>query len=390
MTEKYTEQDLERIMRQGLAERAEEAADSLEEPLATRPGRRRNWLAAAAVAAALVVGVPLAWQAIDRDDTGPTGGDEVATDDGGPPAWRVESYGGVQVRVPPSWGWGGAPMRNVDPGDDRPLDCGAAAFVRPGSSDYEFIPKNTPYVGRPVMMTDACTVLTGRELSELGVPTSDSVWLDAVGVQPGTVDVGNGYVRETVKVGDDTVTVTSDDPELRTKILATAESVEVDANGCATDATWDDVPDGTLREIEPESLSVCSYMTYRGETTLVWSARRDTDDAAQYAQVVEESSANYDPIRPCTEQPDGEWLAIGVNGAGGKTAWTGVVMGECAQILWHYKAQGDPESLAASPVVPRTVAPWASSWTRGYLAGPVNWGEYAGKDGEGMFRGLLG
>lgn len=391
MTERFTDEELERIMREGLARHAEGAPDRLEESTASPSRRRSRWPAVAAAAAVAVIGVPLGVQLLgEPGDDEPHGTDRVAVAPGTPDTWRVESYGGVQVRVPNDWGWGGAPMANLDPDDDRPLDCGAAPFVRPGDDSYETVPADTPYVGRPVMMTDACTIigLEGAPLPQ--APAADSVWLDAFGVEPGTVDVGNGYVRETVAVGDGAVTVTSDDADLRARILGTAEAVDVDANGCATTGDWADVPDGTLHEVEPDSLSVCSYMTFQSETTLVWSAQGDATAAAEYAEAVETSSATYDPLRLCTEQPDGEWLAIGVNGADGETAWTGVVMDQCAQILWHYRAQGDPEAVAASPVVPRTAAPWAGSWARAYVAGPSGWGDYAGKDGAGFFRGYLG
>lgn len=392
MAEHHDEQQLERIMRDGLAVHATRAPESLRGPVPEEHHRRprRGWVAAAGVAATVVIGVPLVWQFVAGDDHGTSTDDRVVADAGVPADWRVESYAGLQVRVPPTWGWGGAPMPGDSLGESRPMDCGAGPFVKPGSADYENVPQGTPYVGRPVMMSDMCTIIGLDGAPEPQAPSADSVWFDAAGIDPGVVDLGAGYVRETVRVGDGTVTVTSDDAELRATILSTVESVDVDANGCAADRTWSDVPDGTLREVEPESLSVCGYSTWRGRTTLVWSDRRDANDAVEYADTVEQSSANYDPVRLCTEQPEGEWLAIGVNGAGGETAWTGVVMGECAQVQWHYEAQGDPESLAASPVNPTTVAPWAGSWARAYLVGPVGWETYAGKDGEGTFRGMLG
>lgn len=390
MTERFTDDELERIMREGLAHHAAAAPERLEESAAV-PSRRRRWPAVAAAAAVAVVGVAVGVQLLgDSGDGEPHGTDRVAIAPGTPDTWRVESYGGVQVRVPNDWGWGGAPMRDFDPEEHRPIDCGAAPFVTPGSADYEFVPQDTPYVGRPVMMTDVCTIIGLEGAPDPGPPRADSVWLDAFGVEPGTERLRNGYVRQTVRVGAGTVTVTSDDADLRARILDTAEAVDVDANGCATDAEWADVPGGTLREVEPDSLSVCSYLTFQGETTLVWSAQGDAAAAAEYAEAVEASSSTYDPRRLCTEQPDGEWLAIGVNGADGETAWTGVVMDQCAQILWQYRAQGDPEAVAASPVVPRTAAPWAGSWARAYVAGPSGWGDYAGKDGAGFFRGYLG
>jgi hypothetical protein len=399
MPEQYDEDRLARIMRAGLHANADQAGDRLSRPVTSGHPPRTPWLLAVAAAVAVAVGVPLTFQALDGGGGGGGGDrrDQVVTDPAVPPAvpddWRVESYGGIQVRVPPMWGWGGAWFHAPWEGD-RVMDCGAVPHVVPGDPDDESAPEDSPYVGRPLMMSDVCSIVGLPNAPERPAPQADSVWIGAA-VEPGTEDLGNGYVRETVRVreptqfGDGTVSVTSDDPALRRQILATAVAVGVDAHGCRSDATWQEFPAGRIGDLEATSLSVCLYETYQGETTLIWSDRRSADDARQYVDQVEATSDTYDPMRFCTDQPDGQWLAVGAVAADGETAWTAVTMGGCAQILWHYQAEGDPESVAASPVNPETVAPWATPAVRAYVVGPVDWQEWA-DGGENFFRGYLG
>lgn len=397
MPEQYDEDRLAHAMRAGLQQQAAQAPDRLSRPLASRPGGRGRLMMIVAAATVSVVALPLAvltLAEIPRDGSR----DPAVADRAEPPTsvagWRVESYGGIQVRVPPTWGWGGAWFHDPSAGG-RVLDCGAAPFVVPGDPDYERVPQDSPYVGRPTMMTDACAVAGLARPPAQPAPQADSVWIGAA-VKPGTETLPNGYVRETIRVaeptrfGDGTVSVTSDDPVLRRRILATAEAVAVDDNGCRTDATWAEFPAGNLEDQVPASLSVCLYETFRGDTTLLWSERRSADDAREYVEQVAGTSATYDTNRLCTEQPDGQWLAIGAAHADGTTAWTAVTMGECAQILWHYPIQGGVESLAASPVIAATVAPWAAPAVRAYVVGPVGWFEYAGDDAPPTFRGNLG
>ena len=352
----------------------------------------RSWWGAA-LASAIVVAVGLTLQAV-ADDPDPRPGADAPRGAGSsvtaPAGWRVESYGGIQVRVPAGWGWGGA-WFHASWDDGSVTDCGAAPFVVPGDPSYESVPQDTPYVGRPVLMTDVCMGVDGAPAR---APQADSVWIGAA-VPAGSVDLGGGYVRETIRVtrptpyGDGTVSVTTDDPELRRQILATAEAVDVDDHGCATGARWSDFPAGDLREGKPASLSVCLYDSQGSETTLLWSDRRAATEAVEYADQVEGSSALYDPDRFCTEEPEGQWMAIGVDHADGTTAWTAVVM-DCSQILWHYRAQGDPHALAASPLGERTVAPWAVPAVRAYVVGPTGWSEWSGSKGPSVFRGMLG
>lgn len=398
MPEQYDDDRLGRIIRADLHQRASQAPDRLSRPVTSGRWSRRSGLLSVVAASAVlvvVVGIPLAGQVLDSTPTSGSG-DPPASDRAAPPAhidgWRVESYGGIQVRVPPNWGWGGAWFHDPTTGG-KAMDCGAAPFVVPGDPDYETVPQDAPYVGRPMAMTDVCALVGQGDAPEPPDPQADSVWIGAA-VPPGREDLGNGYVRETVQItaptqfGNGTVSVTSDDPALREQILATAEAVEVDDNDCRADATWADFPAGRLEDGKPTSLSVCLYETYRGETTLIWSDRRPADAAREYIDQLSATSATYDPDRLCTKQPDGQWLAIGVAHADGTAAWSAVTMGNCAQILWQYRAVGDPESLAAAPVAPSTVAPWATPAVRAYVVGPVGWSEYGGEDG--VFRGMLG
>ena len=115
-----------------------------------------------------------------------------------PEGWRTEVWHDASVRVPADWGWGAAPVRI---GNDV-VTCGDGPA---GGSAY---------VGRPIMLSDVCMShpLDGPQ------PTAPSVWLGAA-LDPGTEDLGGGWVRETVAQGGTTVTVTSDDPALREQVL---------------------------------------------------------------------------------------------------------------------------------------------------------------------------
>ena len=48
------------------------------------------------------------------------------------------------------------------------------------------------------------------------------MWLGAARSTPGRVDLGDGWVQETVEVNGSRLTVASDDPALRTRILDSA------------------------------------------------------------------------------------------------------------------------------------------------------------------------
>ena len=196
-----------------------------------------------------------------------------------PSDWRVESYAGVQVRVPVTWGFGGSPVRS-DSFRGRHLGgCGAnEAAVLSSADDATYASSVTPFVGRPAVMTDRC-VPWG---SDGVLPRSEAVWFAsplAVGVE----HVGS-QVAETRAVGSQKVSVFAGSSALRRKILGTAEVVRVDGNGCPTRAVQQ--PTRGPAGLEPSSMSVCVYSEDTGAPELMWSGHTTEPPARSYADAV--------------------------------------------------------------------------------------------------------
>ena len=203
------------VLERTLATYAGQAPPAVGLPDRVHRTRRRRTLvqtavgtsAAIAVAAAIVVPMSLG------DETESVGPAVDAPD----PGWRWESYAGVELQVPDSWGTGTTwyPW------------CGGQVAK--------------PYVGRPIGVIPlvACSEAT---LSEAG---DRFVWFggsDAVG----TTTDAEGWVRETRRLGELTVTVQLDDPALAERILDSARVYDAaDWAGCAADhplaATSDDL-----------------------------------------------------------------------------------------------------------------------------------------------------
>jgi hypothetical protein len=241
-----------------LAERAREVA---------RSRRRRRWTAmgAAAASVAVVSGVTIAVLVsggADRraDDPGLTG---PAVAD-----WRAESWANLTVDVPADWGWGTAP---VVIGSNVAL-CGepGATIAADGTAGVD---KDQPWVGRPVMTSDVC-VLT----RDLDTPTAPYVWLGAE-LRPGTVDLGDGWTQETVEAFGSTLTVATDDPELRRQIIDSARGT----TGCL--GRLAEAPTVTEMLIEGiwkvRSAEVCAYQRGDDGYDLVYAT--DLDEAAAVA-----------------------------------------------------------------------------------------------------------
>ncbi len=393
MTE-HDDQDLERIVRAGLAHHAEHAPHDLGATVPTRrTGQvRRRWVLPAAVAAAAIA-IPVGVWGFGHGrptPTPPAGGVTGSAPTTSPSSgatrldtadWRVESYGGIQVRVPADWGWGGAP---TDPlGDGQAMDCGATrAFVVPGGSAYESAPAGTPFVGRPVMMTDACS--TGTDVH----PTVDAVWIGAP-VKDGTQTYADGTVRETRTVNGVTVTVFAADPALRSAILGTAEPAEVDADNCpasppavSADQYLRAGSQGTLGRV-----SICLYQQNAQGPTLLWSGSALGSGVAAY-DLAMTAALTAGPAK-ATKADDFQQIYLGRDYGPGPAdgpmqRWDRV------DFDGHGIATVDAKGKVVSvPLTDAVVAPWARDQPglRAYAVGP-RLADPAGI--AGYFRGMLG
>jgi hypothetical protein len=137
--------------------------------------------------------------------------------------WRPESWHGLTVDVPADWGWGTAPgavsiMATPPASSSMTFLCGGPGAEVAADGGRPAQPKrDTPWVGRPVMLSDSC------EASVDPTPAAPYVWLGA-DVAPGTVDLGDGWTQETVEELGTTVTVASQDPALREHVLGSARA----------------------------------------------------------------------------------------------------------------------------------------------------------------------
>lgn len=318
------DEELEQAMRLGLRTKAGEAEVGSEYAALARAGARtrrqtRVGIVAAATAAVIVASVAVANQVgQDRETTpiaGPNPSPGVTTVSGEPspavPAdWRVESYAGVQLRVPPDWGWGGVPMKDPAPGP-RLMSCGEGAFAFPGDDGRtRFVDdRDMPYVGRAgYYMTDMCVGgdVEQGDATAPPIPTHPWVYLGSP-LAVGTVELSNDFVQETVEVNGLRVTVGDDDPQELATILGSIEGVEVDDNGCdaqiettaqlrPTEGTSDPFRD--LGRVE--SVSVCAYRFIDDETVRLGYSSRVEGQRAQ--QVGDEIAATPAVIVGCVKE----------------------------------------------------------------------------------------
>jgi len=280
------DEELEQVMRSGLHTKAGEVEVGSEHAALARAGARtrrhtRVGLVAAVAAAVIVAAVAVADRVSQDPDPPPIAG---------PGGWRVESYGGVQLRVPPDWGWGGVPMKDPAPGP-RLMSCGEGAFAFPGDGGQtRFVDDvDMPYVGRAdYYMTDICTSGGVDQGSPTAPPVAKHpwVWLGSP-LAVGTVELPNDFVQETVEVNGVRVTVGDDDPEELAAILGSLESVEVDAHGCDTSTTLPNtsttLPNTSqaLIAMAVDSVSVCEYRLVDGSSPILGYSTSITGSGAQ-------------------------------------------------------------------------------------------------------------
>lgn len=248
-----TDDELEQMFRMGLGRRAHDdgATPGDHDWLgAARRGARRHRRIQVAVGVAVValVATPAAVLASTR---GP-GTEAVAptTNPRHPADWRVESYGGVDLWVPPTWGWGSVSMTR----HGLVGTCGRLSFESAGgrtSAD----PHGRPYVARPDPAVNHCaTRLAGQPAH---------VWFDS------PLTVGSDGDQVTVRVAGVVpfnVTVADSNSVERRRILNSISSALTDANGCPTQVNAALSDPGRVDARRVTSLSVCLYFARQGST----------------------------------------------------------------------------------------------------------------------------
>jgi hypothetical protein len=266
-----------------------------------------------------------------------------------PTGWRTESYAGVQVQVPATWGWGGAPFRSDIFGRSRLGGCGSdSAAVRSPVDPTSFVSSRTPFVGRPAQLSYRCAPWG----SDGVVPHTDAVWLGSmlpIGVR--TVD---RVVAETRAVGAQRVTVFSDRAGLRRQILGTVRAVTLDSNGCPTAPVLRASPGAP--PASPTSLSVCVYSQDSGTARLEWSGRVSDVAARRYEADISSAATRRDSC----PTPSGQWVAIGVHGDGAAVRWD-LAVPRCAAI---------ETGTGQAPMTVETVRDWAVGGVAAYVDGP--------------------
>ena len=375
MPEQWSDEELEGAFRDGLRRAASEAPTRLRDGIPhvadspRGPSRRRVvWLAAAA-AAVVAVGVPVALGGGGRVAAPPASGTSAgsvtssATSTAGPGSdWRTESYGGVELDVPSTWGWGGTP---VNPGIGGSVVCDVrGATVAPDGTRDSNATMDLPFVGRPVLQSDACSAVAPADAR----PAVDAVWF-ASPLAPGSAR----GVR-TVAVGGQRVSVFTANAATRDRILASVRVVgAVDGHGCPTALRS---AESAVRVAEPDELVVCAYTDIDGRPTLLFSAARGRAAALAYDRAM--AAAPHTSPKPCGLEPRAETVRIGLVG-GGRTSWDTISLGSCTRIL--------PSEGREVMLTPSLVSPWSGPESTVYLVGPTpgtdtDWGT--------AFRGILG
>lgn len=299
------EQELEATLRGGLASRAEGA--DVTAPVVARVRhdvsrrRRTRWGMGAAAASVVLVAGGVAAVTAGGDSGGeqprvsdPTAGDVAPGD---VTEWRTEYWADVAVDVPADWGYGGAPMRSRP----TPVACYPAASVGPdGTPTTAREEQSLGWVGRPIGLTDVCAGYPWIEHSPQEEPAAPYVWLGAA-VEPGIVEYDNGYMEETVLVNGSTVTVASDDAQLREEILATARGGETCMANLlrVPEGRWATTVEGRGELLEAQ---VCAYtLGSFGEFVLSYAAALSPADAATALSAAESAPAatfacEYEPF----------------------------------------------------------------------------------------------
>ncbi|WP_244929305.1 hypothetical protein [Nocardioides sp. W7] len=326
--------DLEQLVRDGLRARADGVDTTA--PLvarAQRAARRRRGtraVLAAAAAVAVVVGVSTVLDRPQEVTPAPAPAPTTALDPVEPPTpmapdgWRTERWHDLAVDVPADWGYGPAPLRTAG----APYVCG-------------YFPE-APYVGRPVRLVDEC--IGGGQLRASSAPY---VWLGA-DVEPGTVQLDDGTVQETVEVAGAMLTVAADEP-LRRRILASARV----GGACPSEllrAPSAKLPVGDTGD----GLLVCGYRQDQHRFRLVGGQLLGADRALAQAGAYDAAP----PVGSCNEPLDLEQVLL----QAGDRQW---VFDLSCPAITELGEPGDRRSLTVA-----TLEPWTIGFVPQTLYGP--------------------
>lgn len=316
---------------------------------------RRRWakpvFGASLAVAATVAGIAL----VTRDGPArtlvdPAPADTSPTQAVEPDGWRTEHWRDVQVEVPADWWYGGGALefeqRDV-------IGCGAEPLIDPSGRRAPALDLGSPvpgYVGRPIAQTDLCE----GDLAD-AVPQVPYLWFDAP-LEAGTVELGDGWVRETVAVNGSRISVATQDVALRQQILASA------TGGEACLANRDDLAD-PYTEPEPTDQGgpvLCAYRAEDREPWLSYGAPLTDGQVRDFTTAFEAAPAWVPDGRECDlGRPGWEWVVLHVDAATYvvHTGWHG-----CAVV-----SSGDK----IVELTPQLVEPWATGGVPAVVYGPT-------------------
>ncbi|GAB3822727.1 hypothetical protein [Kribbella italica] len=231
-----------------------------------------------------------------------------------PEGWRWEAYRNVQLQVPVGWGqsqWAGLKTPcGLDQVEQKPI------VRRPG--------------GAVLAMLEPCLDPTApqRHVAPSVAFTGD---------RPGVVTYADGWIKETRRLGEQLITVTSADGALRARIFAAAAVViDADGNGCdpvaatARNEILRPAAQGGLTTVgDVQSVSVCRYEGVRGpaprsggapyDLAMEASSRLTGPVAQRLVRDLVAAPAGTGPTvtdqRVCFDDPGGEIIVLRVDGS---------------------------------------------------------------------------
>ncbi len=339
--------ELEARMRAGLERRADEVDVAV--PVvarATGAVRRRHRAGLAIGFAAASVAAVVAVTAINSNPPEPEVNDVQPADEV-PDEWRTEYWADLRVDVPADWGYGEVPVTQSS------LTCAAGASMGADGSLLGVNEEASGYVGRP-LPDDAC-IRAPEDSDHPRLRLLSYVWL-GVDLPVGTVERGNGFVQETVEVNGSRLTVGSDDPEIRERILDSASGGEL----CLSEVEYggDIRHDAAADGAEATAMNVCAYRLLDGPesvATLIFADRVGGGALASYLAERKRAPTPTD-LCPTIDYAEYDWVVLELVTDDGSVVDQDVVhLGTCPGI------DVDPESLSGLervPVPAALAAPW--------------------------------